>query len=124
MTPLRVVVWGLGRHAVNKIVPAVAQTPGLELHGLCSRDVARVDAAVAEWTCQGWTDPTAMLADSRADVVYVATPNALHARHGRQVLNAGKHLWCEKPLTCSLDATLELLALSRASGRSICEGQM
>jgi len=76
------------------------------------------------WKCKGWTEAAAMLGDARADIVYVATPIGLHAEHGRQVLDARKHLWCEKPLTCQLQHTLELLDSSRRNGLSICEGLM
>jgi predicted dehydrogenase len=69
-------------------------------------------------------DAASMLRDSGTDIVYVATPSGLHAEHGKQVLDAGKHLWCEKPLTCRLQDTLELLELSRGRGITICEGLM
>jgi predicted dehydrogenase len=65
-----------------------------------------------------------MLSDPSADIVYVATPIGLHAEHGKQVLDARKHLWCEKPLTGQLQNTLELLESSRRQGLSICEGFM
>jgi predicted dehydrogenase len=65
-----------------------------------------------------------MLGDASVDVVYVSTPIGLHAAHGRQVLEAGKHLWCEKPLTSRLADTRQLLELSRERGRSVCEGLM
>ena len=65
-----------------------------------------------------------MLLDRNVDIVYVATPSGLHAAHGERVLDASKHFWCEKPLTCQLRNTLDLLELSRKHGLSICEGFM
>jgi predicted dehydrogenase len=65
-----------------------------------------------------------MLRDDGVDVVYVSTPIGLHAAHGRRVLQAGRHLWCEKPLATSLDATLELLEIADRAERSVCEGLM
>ena len=124
MKPLRLAVWGLGGHAVGKILPAVAAADGLALAGVCSRNAGAVAECSAAWRCIGWTDPKAMLRDDRVDIVYVATPIALHAEHGRHVLEAGKHLWCEKPLTTSRDRTMELMALSRAQGRAVFEGHM
>jgi predicted dehydrogenase len=65
-----------------------------------------------------------MFIDQNVDIIFVATPIGLHFEHGLQVLQAGKHLWCEKPLTCRLENTLELLELSRSQNASVCEGLM
>lgn len=124
MKSIRVAVWGLGRHAINNILPAVAATDGLELYGVCSRNAAVVSEHAAHWRCQGWTDPDLMLGDPAADAVYVATPIGLHAAHGARVLRAGKHLWCEKPVTARLSDTLQLLAIAQSDGLSVCEAFM
>lgn len=124
MRPLRVAVWGLGRHAICNILPAVSATSGLELYGVCSRNESNVSSCGQRWNCQGWTTPTPMLRDPCVDVIYVATPIGLHFEHGKQVLKANKHFWCEKPLTCRLQDTLDLLELSRSKGVSVCEGLM
>jgi NDP-hexose-3-ketoreductase len=124
MTPVRVAIWGLGRHAISKLVPAVRAAQGLSLHGVCSRDAAQVSACAESAACKAWTDLDAMLKDPDVDVVYVATPIGLHAEHGRRVLGAGKHLWCEKPLTSGLEDTQELIRLASNRNRSICEGLM
>lgn len=124
MRPLRVAVWGLGRHAINKILPAISSVSGLELYGVCSRNISNVSSCAELWNCKGWSAPTPMLLDPLVDIIYVATPIGLHHEHGRQVLNAKKHFWCEKPLTCRLEKTLELLELSRYNGLSVCEGHM
>jgi len=124
MSRLRVAVWGLGRHAVDRIVPAVSLSEGLALHGVCGRRAERVSTVASAARCIGWTDPHAMLADPDVDVIYVATPTGLHAEHGIAVLDAGKHLWCEKPLTCRLQTTQALLERSRTAGLSVGEGFM
>lgn len=124
LPPIKLVVWGLGRHAVDKILPAVAATDGLELYGVCSRDAATVADCSRQWECKGWTTPDSMLGDSRVDVVYVATPIGLHAEHGRAVLAARKHFWSEKPFTARLGDTLDLIERSRRLGLSVCEAHM
>ena len=124
MRPLRVAVWGLGRHAINKILPAVAATGSLNLYGVCSRNENTVNSCAGKWNCKAWTDPGPMLLDPDVDIIYVATPIGLHFEHGKRVLDANKHFWCEKPLTCRLQDTLELLELSRSKGLSVCEGHM
>lgn len=124
MRSMRVAVWGLGRHAINRILPAVSAAGRLELYGVCSRNSQSVSTCSQMWNCDGWTDATSMLRDPQVDIVYVATPIGLHAEHGMRVLDAGKHLWCEKPLSCRLQDTMALLERSRNRGLAVCEGFM
>jgi predicted dehydrogenase len=58
----------------------------------------------------------AMLADERVQVVHITSPNHLHFEQARAVLEAGKHVVCEKPLAMDSGETGELLALAERSG--------
>jgi len=124
MRPMQLVVWGLGQHALNKIIPAILQTSGINLYGVCSRNWVSVNLCTIEMKCKGWTDSSSMLSDPSVDIVYVSTPIGLHYLHGKKVLLAGKHLWCEKPLTSKLEETLDLLELAISRKLSLCEGYM
>ena len=59
----------------------------------------------------------ALLADDSIDVVHVASPNHLHAEQVLAVLDAGKHVVCEKPLALTSAETAELLARAQAAGK-------
>ncbi|SAK52395.1 oxidoreductase domain-containing protein [Caballeronia glebae] len=54
------------------------------------------------------------------DAVAIVTPNHLHARIARDCLEAGLHVLCDKPLAATLDETVELARLARASDRLFC----
>jgi predicted dehydrogenase len=56
------------------------------------------------------------LAASGADVYHLAVPNALHAPYARQVMAAGRHVVCEKPLALGSAESAELLALEARAG--------
>ena len=114
----KVAVWGLGLHATRNILPSLSSSKGIELYGVCSRDKQTVQKSAEAFNCLGWTDPFEMLQDSRVDVVYLSTPIGLHAEHGKLVLGARKHLWCEKPLGANLAQVQELVKLSR--DQSVC----
>ena len=43
-------------------------------------------------------DWRALIADPEVEVVSVTTPNAFHAEMAIAALEAGKHVWCEKPM--------------------------
>ncbi len=121
---MNVVVWGLGPHSVKNILPAIQATEGLRLKGVCSRNPSKVEQTAREFKCQGWTDPEKMLSDPGVDIVYLSTPIALHYEQGRSVLQARKHLWCEKPLANAHHQVQELARLSRELKLSLAEGFM
>lgn len=58
----------------------------------------------------------AALADASVDVVHVTSPNDLHVAQARAVLQAGRHVVCEKPLALTAAESAELVALAAASG--------
>ena len=72
MRSFRVAVWGLGRHAVTKILPALSRVNGLTLYGVCSRNINVVSSSAYKWNCKGWVEPTSMLCDPNVDIIYVA----------------------------------------------------
>jgi len=58
----------------------------------------------------------AMLDDPSVEVVHVTSPNHLHVPQTRQILAAGRHVVCEKPLAMSARDSAELAELAAASG--------
>ncbi|MDC0969291.1 Gfo/Idh/MocA family oxidoreductase [Alphaproteobacteria bacterium] len=120
----KIAVWGLGKHAIKRILPAIANVQGLQLLGVCSRNDSVVKECAESMNCNAWTRPEDMLKDQGLDIIYLATPIGLHAEQGRRVLLAGKHLWCEKPLTCNLLKSKDLVRISRKKGLTIAEGFM
>ncbi|HUF95648.1 MAG TPA: Gfo/Idh/MocA family oxidoreductase [Acidimicrobiia bacterium] len=58
----------------------------------------------------------ALAADDSIDVVHIASPNYAHADQVRTVLDAGKHVVCEKPLALTPADTADLLTRAKASG--------
>jgi predicted dehydrogenase len=54
----------------------------------------------------------ALLADADVDLVYIASPPALHHAHSLAALQAGKHVVCEKPAALSMQQASELQGLA------------
>ena len=57
-----------------------------------------------------------MLKVSEIDVVHICTPNFLHYAQAKAVLEAGKHVICEKPLAVKIDEAEELVSLAKSKG--------
>jgi dTDP-3,4-didehydro-2,6-dideoxy-alpha-D-glucose 3-reductase len=124
MSALNVVVWGLGNHAKNRILPALSTMDGIKLIGVCSRDSKIVEMCANQWHCHGWSDPEQMLSSSEVDVVYISTPIGTHFSLAKKALQAGKHVWCEKPLTCNYTDTQALTSLAEMTGKALTESFM
>ncbi|HSF84882.1 MAG TPA: Gfo/Idh/MocA family oxidoreductase [Acidimicrobiia bacterium] len=58
----------------------------------------------------------ALAADPDIDIIHIASPNHAHADQVRIVLDAGKHVVCEKPLALTSEDTADLVARAEASG--------
>ncbi len=59
----------------------------------------------------------ALLDDPSVDVVHVTSPNHLHVPQTKQILAAGRHVICEKPLALTAAESAELVELAALSGR-------
>ena len=59
------------------------------------------------------------MADNKdIDVVYVVTPNALHARDTLKAARAGKHVLCEKPMEVSTERCQQMIDEVKKAGDS------
>lgn len=65
-----------------------------------------------------------ILADDSVDAVYLPLPPGLHFAWGKAVLEAGKHLFMEKPFATELAAAEELLELAAQAGLAVRENYM
>ncbi len=65
---------------------------------------------------KAYADLAELLADPEAAVVHVTSPNELHHPQVKQILAAGRHVVCEKPLAMTSAESAELVALAASSG--------
>lgn len=106
----------------GRLLEAVADVDGVAFLGAYSRNPESAATYTADHGgTRSWSDLDAMLADPEVDVVYVASPNALHAGHARSALTAGKHVLLEKPVTTSLADWESLVELAHDQGVVLLE---
>jgi predicted dehydrogenase len=103
---LKTAVIGTGRIATMKLLPALRNASGASLWSVLSRDASRAAEVAGEFGAEsatpGYDNLDAMLADPELDAVIIATPDKLHAEQAIAAARAGKHVFCEKPMTTSL----------------------
>jgi len=121
-SPLRVAVVGLGYWGPN-LVRNLHELPDVELAAVCDlredalAAIARRFPAVT--TTTRFQD---LLDDPRLDAVAIATPVSSHFPLGSAALEAGKHVFVEKPLAASSGEALDLIGLARRHGLVLMPG--
>jgi len=111
----RIAFSGCGRISKNHF-DAIAKIDGLELAAVCDADPARAAAAGAERKVPHFTSYERMLAETKAELVTIATPSGLHPAQGIAAANAGKHVVMEKPMAISLTGADQLVQACDKAG--------
>ena len=112
---LNVGLIGLGRLGRNYARDLAARIPCTRLVAVADVDGAVVDTIVREFGIpRGSTDPGDVMADPSVDAVVIVTPTNTHRAVTEAAVAAGKAIFCEKPLSISLD---EAIAIKRAVDR-------
>jgi predicted dehydrogenase len=88
----------------------------LELHGVFDRDSGRSFAFARRHAVEVYPDLASLLADPRVELVLNLTNPHAHYEVSRACLEAGKHVYSEKPLAMRVDDARELVALAEARG--------
>ena len=111
-----IAVIGYGYWGPN-LVRNFAETPGLNLVAVCDLDPEKLKIVNKRYpavrTTSRYED---ILKDSDIDAIAVATPVNTHYPLGLAALQAGKHLWLEKPMTETSEQARELVAEAEKRG--------
>jgi predicted dehydrogenase len=88
---------------------------GIEVVGALGVSAEETDGFVkAQGIPRGYASLDELLGDDAVQSVHIVTPNRLHHGMAKAVLEAGKHVFCEKPLAMNSQETAELVALAAA----------
>ena len=120
--------WGiLGNAAIARVcvIPAIQKSRNGTVHALGTR----FPAAAAEVADKNniiiiYGAYEEVLADPKIDAVYIPLPNHLHLPWAVKALQAGKHVLCEKPLTCSAQEARTMAAAAANTGLLLMEAFM
>lgn len=106
---------------------AHAFTNDLKLNGFTVQAVGSRSQEAADTFAAKFEIPTAhasyeaLAADPEVDVVYVSTPHAMHAANARLMLEAGKHVLVEKPITLNAREAREIADIAAEGGLLLLE---
>ena len=120
--PLRVLVVGLGNMGASH-ARAYARLDGFELAGLCARSIAaRTDLPAAWADVPRFADYETALATVKPDVVSINTWPNTHAEYAIKAIEAGAHVFVEKPLAETVAAAQRVVDAAVAHKRKLVVG--
>lgn len=116
--PLRIGIIGAARVAVYAMVAPAASNPRTEVVAIAARDPARAKQfAETHGIAKSYGSYDELIADPEVDLVYVATPPALHKAVAIKALRAHKHVLVEKPFTLDAREATEIMTHARPATR-------
>jgi myo-inositol 2-dehydrogenase/D-chiro-inositol 1-dehydrogenase len=116
---VRVALIGAGRIGQRHAATLASLIPRAELAVIADVQGPSAEALAARVRCERWTDDPAMvLADPAIDAIVIASSTDSHAPLIVGAAEAGKQIFCEKPIALDLEATDRALdAVERAGVR-------
>jgi predicted dehydrogenase len=91
---------------------------GVQVHGLLGSSPDRATERAARIGVPiGYGSLEELLHDDRVEAVHVTSPNNMHFPQVKQILAAGRHVVCEKPLAMDAQESDELVRLANDSGK-------
>ena len=106
---IRIAVVGCGRIAERHFSAIKENSDYLELVGVCDSDSERLKKTESELKVKGYSSLTEMLANSNADVCSICTPSGVHPEQSIEIVKAGVHVVCEKPMSTRWAQALEMV---------------
>src|SRR5215469_12621548 len=120
-------ICGLGNLSTHQIAPALQKTAYCQLTGIVTGHPEKA----ARWKAQyqipdkniyNYDNMGDMKDNPDIDVVYVVTPNALHAEHTIKAARAGKHVLSEKPMEASVEKCQQMIDECNKAGKKLAIG--
>jgi predicted dehydrogenase len=115
---IRLGLIGAGNYCKSMLLPHMGSLPGLSLEAICTTKGATADVLAERYGFRTATTDTEELFNNPAiNAILIATRHDSHARFAARALEAGKHVYVEKPLALSGEELRPIVdALRRRNG--------
>ena len=112
---MKIGVIGCG-YVFDHYMTTFARHPGIEIAGVADRNTDRARQVGSFYDLHVYPDSAAILADPEVEIVANFTSIESHFEVSRAALEAGKHVYSEKPLTMTIDEARTLAGLASERG--------
>ena len=121
MSKLRLAFLGCGDVAQRDYLPELHRLKErVELVAVCGRAEQRAHSVAEQYGARAWyTDYERMLAETEAEAVVNLTPIQLHAETTLAALEAGKHVYTEKPVATTVREAARIGEAARHRGLTV-----
>src|SRR5436853_7340172 len=118
--PVSLGIIGCGWVTSDRHLPALQQLPQARVVAVADINLDQLDRIAGRFHIERrYTDFRELLNDPTIEAVAVCTPPRFHVEPALATLEAGKHLFIEKPLALELDEIDRLLARARQSPKTV-----
>ncbi len=115
---------GVGYWGPN-LVRNFESLPNCEVVAICDLDPANIDNITKRYPrVNDYDNIDAMFGQEDLDAVVIATPTATHHGLAKRALEAGLHVFVEKPLTVTSEQSQELIDIAAAKGLIVFVGHI
>jgi len=119
---LKVAIVGCGKIADDHCWQ-IQRIKGCEIVGVCDRELLMARQLSERFPVKAYfNDLTQMLSEAQPDVVHVCTPPESHFSIAKKCLEAGRHVYVEKPFALCFDDARILIELAIRKGLKITAG--
>ena len=118
---MRVGVAGLGV-AASLALPEIARHPRVRITAGADPRAAARDAFASQFQAETFSSVETLCASPKVDLVYILTPNRMHAAHAVVAAEHGKQVVLDKPVALSLDDADRVIAASERKGVRVLVG--
>ncbi len=106
---------GLGYYSQDLLAPALQLTKYCELKGIVTGSPEKVPVwqkqyGIADRNVYSYENMHEIADNHEIDVIYIVVPTALHMKYSVIAANAGKHVWCEKPMAMTASECETIIA--------------
>ena len=110
----------------SSVLKGILEQPNAKVVALCDKNPDRLDKAAtsaAKDNPATYTDWQKVLDRKDVDAIFIATPPYLHSEMAIAALQAGKHVYCEKPIGITAEQVRDLVKAAKASNKVFMAGQ-
>lgn len=124
---LGVALVGLGYYSTDLLAPALQQTKNCYLAGIVTGTPSKVETWKAKYNIPDKNIYNYQSFDQVAnnpdiDVIYIVLPPSMHREYVIKAANAGKHVWCEKPMAITVQECQDMIDACKKNKRSLAIG--